>query len=877
MPSPAISPVGVGATLYTITSSDAAIVSLSLTVPTTPSFPTVTVRYPAAAAGVQVTLVRGATTLALLPGPVDDSATFAARRVIATTAAAGPTTELTIEIRATSAPAAEAWSVRVNGLAGVTCSVEQPDNDPAALTITRVVSGPVASFGITPPATVGEKNAVTLTALIATGTALAPTVVGSPAPTVVYRWTYTGSIAIPVFPSASASQVFAFTAPGVYGNRVINIALDVTYGGAGIPAAFLTTTAAPQPLTITPRTQHVLLVLDRSGSMSGARWENAKTAARIMTQTYATYRAGVNAADRIALLVFEDQGCSWRAWGSAIDPKIAPVLAASTPANAATQICGVNFGPAGSCTPIGDGLYKGMQLLNALGVGDDPKFTIVLLTDGYENSGTIRVDTNSPVGGVAVREFPTARASLPDVDSRLTIYAVGLGGTVQEDVLDALPLPVGAGPAGIYRHVTDVADLQPAIAQMVSFSQEAQQVVPLPGAPPVADPAPLAQQRYFQLEAKVNRLALAVEWANAADTLELARRDWDALSSSFTGSFQPVAAAVGQCPTHGYVGVDVASLFGGEDAVPATEWRIVHKSAGVPQPIAGNDLLVFVDLHVKVEITFDRTQYRTGDPMVVTARVRAGSEPILGATVQVELARPGESLGTFLATNSQSSGTGQPPGVPASADPAAAKQALLQSLLARKDLTSLPIITPPKIFEDGTAQLFDDGLHHDGDAGDGNYANRYVNVDKEGSYTWRVYVTGTLADGSPFSRLIVISRWVGVQVNPASSPLTWVNATGAPAGFLAATISVVPRDKGGEYLGPFRSAEVTFATTAGTFDGDMVSEPSGAYVRRLIYPQNTTPQVTVIVQGNKFPPVTLGDGCLGFRRLLEAIKRLAGR
>ncbi len=908
MPNPAISPASVGATQYTIADSTAAVVDLMLTVPTTPSFPVVSIVYPAAAA-VQVALVRGATTLALLPGPIDNNVLFANRRVIASTTPAGPDTVLTIEIRASAAPAAEAWSVRVSGLGGSVCSVEQSDNDPVALTITRVVSAPVAVLSdVSPASPVKEKANVSLTALLAAGTAMAPTVVGGPAPAVTYRWSYTGTIAIPAFPTASASQVFAFEAPGVYGDRTIQLGLEVTYSGGPIPAAFLTSVAATQPLTIQPRIQHLLLLLDRSGSMSGTRWERAKTAAQILTQAFATFRAGVNAADRVGLMVFEDESCGWRPWGAAIDARIAPVQALAAPPAAGAAACGVNFGAPGDCTPIGDGLYKAMKTLDGLGVANDPHFTIVLLTDGYENAGTVRVDPDSVVNGVAVRNFATARNDFPNVNSRLTIYAVGLGGEVQEDVLDALPLPAGAGPAGMYRQVTDVAQLTGAIAQMVSFSQAAEQVVPLAGAPqdtpiggapgvPASDPAPEAQQGYVRIDPKVNRLAIAVEWGNPADTLELARRDWNELAQQFSGAFQPVAATISQCTSHGYVSVDVAALFGDEDNVPATEWRIVHRSGGVAQAIASTDLLVFVDLHVSATIDFDRTRYRTGDPMIVTARLRAGSEPIHNARVRVELARPGESLGTFLATNSarfvgtmgastavvnSASTANSAPNTGAAAasgtvpkpraDPARGKQAMLQGILAQLGMTALPIEMPARIFEDDTNQLFDDGFHHDGDAHNGNYANRYTRTDKEGTYTWRLHITGSLPNGSPFSRVIVVSRWVGVQVDPRFTTLVWTALATAPNGMQAATIRVVPRDRFGNYLGPFRSADVGFSTSGGSFDGEMVSAPDGGYVRQLVYPANSRPEVTVTIQGRPMVRTPLAEGCLP--QFMEALRSL---
>jgi hypothetical protein len=887
---PAISPSTIGAPLYTVTGSKAVIADLSLEIDATgKSF---TVRYPAAAVGVQVRLMRGASTLDLLPGPVSDAGTFAGRQVTASTSPAGANTELFCLIQTTGATAIEAWSVRVSGLAGGTCEFEQTDNDPTQVTVTRIMCDPVAAINsVAPPSPVREQQSVTITAALATGPAATPTVVGGPAPAITYRFTYTGTIAIPAFPSSGASQLFSFTAPGVYGSRIIQLTVNSWYDAPVSPGGmgFLNATSAAQPLTINPRTQHLLLVLDRSGSMLGPRWENAKTAGRILAQLFSLLRTTAAAtADRVGIEVFEDSSCNWRPFGNAIDPLISLRLAFSDPAAADAAICPLDLGPAGACTPIGDALYRGMQLLNGLGVADDPRFTIILLTDGYENSGTIRVDPSTPVGGLAVSNFSSRRNDFPNVNSRLSLYSIGLGATVQEDVLDALPLPIGAGVPGIYRHVTDVSQLKAAIAEMVSFSQEAQEVVPLIGSPTApesdVDPGPLAQQRYLRLDPKVNRLAIAVEWTSAADTLELARRDWN--GSVFTGAFQPVAAAVKQCPAHGFVGVDVAALFGGdENLVPATEWRLVHRSGGSPVAIPDTDLLAFVDLHVKAEISFDRTQYRTGDAMVITARIRAGDQPIRDGRVTVELARPGESLGTFLASNA----AGYQPPRPGGADPAAPKQAMLQTLLRRTDRDSLPILRPSGFFADGTSELWDDGAHGDGEAGDGNYANRFEKVDREGTYTWRFFVQGRHPDGSPFNRLLVISKWVGIAVDPASSPFTVVQVSSiprpgggtplpVPPGQVAVMATVVPKDRSEQFLGPFRTAELHFATSVGALHGDMIDNLNGSYSQVVLHPRGATPKITVKVQGKEISgsPVATDGGCLGkllalLRRLLRAI------
>lgn len=845
---PQISPAATGSTQYDITDSKALIADLNLTVGAVPA--TVALQYPTATAGVQATLVRGSVTLDLLPGPINDTTTFIDRQVQTFVNTTGADTRLDIVIGATTGAATEAWGLRVSGLAGAACRLEQPENDPTALTVIRLMCDPVAGFSSSPSGTVGEQTSVTLTAVPPNpgGT----TVVGTPLPTTTYRWTHSSPIAIGAFPTTGPSQTLPFTTPGVYAPTPLNITEQVWYGDPSA-VGFLNNASAPQTLTVQPRPQYLMLLLDRSGSMGGSRWDHARTAARVLANMFVGLRQGVSPDDRVGVMVFEDGTCTWH--GPPIDPQIARVF---LDAPAAVDVCGSAFGSVGACTPIGDALYRGMQELNGLGTAGNPNCTIVLLTDGYENSGTIRVSPDTP-GSAPL--FEDRRSDFPDVNSRLTLYTIGVGTEVQENVLDRLAIESGAR-GGVFRIVTDLSELKDALAQMVSFSQEAQAIVAYPGAPPVADPDPSAPSpaRYFHLDPRINRLLVAVEWSNAADTLELAKREKDPTTGTFKNAFVAVGAAVKQCPTHGFVAIDVAQLYGGNpDDVPETEWRLVHRSGGAPQPITDADLLVFVDLFAKAELVFDRDHYGTGDPIRLTCRLRAGPDPITSAKVTVELARPGEGLGTFLVNNSQR----YKPSQPAGPDPAHPKQLMLQQLLRANDMSALPVDHPAVIFADGTAELFDDGAHGDGAAGDGDYSNLFVDTTKEGTYTWRIFVDGILPDGSTFNRLLVVSRWVGVTVDAGSSPVTWTSVPG-PAGQLAAEVSVTPRDLRGEYLGPFRASDVEFKSTAGTFAGDVESHYDGSYTQTLIYRKGETPSVTVIVQDRPFRPIPVGGkGCLG--------------
>ncbi|MFI6289866.1 choice-of-anchor X domain-containing protein [Streptomyces sp. NPDC051018] len=863
---PGISPAVPGSPVYTVQDSRGLVADLRLDVNTTAQTG-FAVRFPAAA-NVRVTLIRGTRSLPLLPGPIADNTTFTDRRVVADAVADGTDTVLGVELRATANTVpGEVWSVRAEADAPQPVwQFTQPDNVPGDLTVTRLMCDPVAGFTVSAPTlaggTVSEGVGVNLAADLATGTAARPTVVGTPAPVPAYRWTATGDLPVPGFPSCSPSPLAVFPTPYVNVPRTVEITEDVWFetGCAG-PPGMLRTTSAPQVLTIVPRPQHLVLVLDRSGSMSGDRWDHARTAAQILGNLYVAVRRGACPDDRIEQLVFEDTSASWH---PVADPLIQPVLAACDIGSAETSICQVDFGSAGSCTPIGDGLVRAIDDLALMPGQAGARFSVVLLTDGYENSGSVRVSPSTPLpaGTSGIQLFSVARqsgAARQRVNQRLSLHTIGLGATVQEDVLDAL----ATQSQGVYRKVSTAPEVLDALAQTVSFSQGAQRVPVAPGAGP--------EERRVTLEARVSRLAVAVLWANPLETVELAWRDPGA-----GGAFTTVAIDVKQCPTHGFTTVDLAALFGGEDAVPATEWRIRHLDAnGDPLPLPAGDVLVFVDLSVAVDVVFDRETYGTGDPMVITARVRANDGPVTSASVTVELARPGESLGTFLSVN----GSEYQPSQPSGSDPHAPKAQMLTDLLRRYGWQDgLPVVEPGSIFEDGTNELFDDGAHHDGEAGDGCFANRYTELDKEGTYTWRVVVRGETPDGSAFSRELTVSRWVGITPDPGHCEVI-VDEVTSPQGLPLTRITVWPRDRNGEYLGPFRPTDVIFRSSRCAFQpaaengdepdphgvrypcrdgGSVLSRYDGGYSRVLDCGPGTANTVSITVRGVELPPVDTG-------------------
>jgi hypothetical protein len=891
----AISPTTVGvSTPYTITGSRAVIadLSLDLTSVTPPEF---TVDYPTGTAGVQIVLAnRPPNPLVvnedLTAMPSGGSVTHGNRTIEVDKASGGGTETLTCRIIAVSgATTNDAWTVRIQATAPPAAPgwhFQQADNDaaPPGPTIPRLMCDPTSGF--TPSGNVREKQGVTFTGVAPEGPA---TRVGGPPPAVSARWSFTGPLAIPAFPSCgpvAGLPSFAATMPGVYGDTQITVTEEVWFDSACPTPGFLRSSAT-NSFTIQPRPQRLMLVLDRSGSMAlESRWDNAVKGARLLVHLIAALRPGVNVGDQVGILEFDDPVCNWHA---TVDPAhvgdkvpLGPLAAADALVSGKPSL---DFGAPGACTPIGDALVKSMDELGALGFLDDPHFTIILLTDGIENSGTSKVDpaTSSPGTVTLFNDYRTAH---PNVNNRLSLFAIGLGTYVQDHVLNALPLPPGL-PATtnppIYRNVTKVPELVDAIGQMVSFSLEARQALTLgwhpspdnspikPGPPDDAadDPDPDAGAHpgavYFKLESNVRMVAVAVLWPDnptdtPADELVLARRD---LSAPPGSSFTTVATLLKKSPTHGFVSVDLGV------AAPATMWRIAHLRGGVAQTIGRDDILVFKDLFAKADIFFDRTAYGTGESMVISARVRAGDQPVSGAKIGVELAEPGESLGSFLVQGSK----GYEPPRQRGGDPLSPKALMLDTILRNRQLGGLPLLEPTGIFVDGTSELHEVADHPDGP---GNYENTFGPLTKEGTYTFRFHVEGTLPDGSPYDEVMTISKWSGVKVDPFGSTFVLNLGVTAPAGMQALQAVVTPRDRGGQYLGPFWPNVIEFHSDVGSFQGEVESRFDGSYAQTLVYPKGTTPVVGVSVQGTPFPPVVGAKGCLGLllRPLLWLIRLL---
>jgi hypothetical protein len=742
-------------------------------------------------------------------------------------ATAGPSTTYTLTVADQTGAgfAGSPWTVRARTPAPTNWAFAPEVT--AGVALSRVMCDPVAVLTTSVGTSVAEKSPIQLTAASAT----IGTVVGGPPPDVSYRFASIGSTAMSPLPVCSASPFLAFTAPGVQADVTVGLQVRVAFADcASAGTAWLTNTSPSTALTIRRRPQHVAVLLDRSGSMTGDRWTNAVAGARAIVRLFATFRTGVHPGDRISLVAFEGPGCSW---GTATPPLTPALLTLSDPATADASICATALGNPGSCTPLGQGLVAAMDLLGAGGQPADVRYTLVAMTDGFENDGPVQVAPGTPPPGV--QSFAVARTGTSArafVNARMALFTIGLGSTVDEPVLNNLAL---GAEAGKFLKVTDPRQLAAAFGAMMSFSQEAN---------PLPTTAAGAGIRFLS-SAGADRLGLVV--LNPAGGVQVGLRPAGSVGGFTAGPVPSSCPAVGGV-TVSTVSVPDVSALGFPGAV---EWEVTS-SVG---PLTAADVLAFEDLQLKADLVLDRATYRVGDVMQATVHLRDGGDPVTGASVRMRLEAPMAGLGEELARY----GADYRPRPLDQPDPPTGKGLMLASLLRDRQVPGLPVGPVNGIFIDGTNDLRDPD-------GTGDYTNTFARFDHEGTYTWEIIAEGTDGRGEPFQRLLTLSTWAGLRIDPRTSSVTQTPVPQHPSGLTAVVVTVTPRDAQGRHLGPFWDADVLFAVTDGEWEKAQGGGPAvqvafdGTYRRTVLYRENQVPVVTVTVLGTEIGPIPLPPG-----------------
>jgi hypothetical protein len=555
---------------------------------------------------------------------------------------------------------------------------------------------------------------------------------------------------------------------------------DLHYFPSASLLADIGATPAPVP------DQDVMLVIDRSGSMSGdagtgqSKMEEAKDAASLFVQLIES-----NVGHRAGLVSFSTT--------AGVDEGIGNVNTGQK-----NQLIGpapYSGGAVGGLTPggwtsIGGGIDAAQAEL--AGPSSNAK-TILLLTDGLQNTP------------------PMIDAAVGDIGDT-TVHAIGLGTEANLDGAILSDLAQSAG--GAYTRAGDGLDLKKFFALAFGDIFEAGTL---------ADPTahlPRERDETEPVEFSVcdeDRITVVVGWDRSDGRLEIVLTAPD--GTVITSGTPAVEAATGRTWTFLKVPLPHAGQREGTWMVRFRRPKVGGEFGGTPVPLRYfmNVIAAGGPIIEPVSVT---NRYYTGDPVTTLVRLAYpdGQEVphAHDATIRLSVTRPNRGAGTVLAseglrTASEVDGDAIPP-----------KQATLMALESEQ---GAPLFTY-------TDEWFD--LHRNRELTGafehvGPWGRRFDDLLKvPGNYTFRA--VGRYGHDCEGTREAFWSAHVAVGVDEGATDVTTAVVATGPGGTDRVRVTLVPEDRFGNLVGPGSARDFTVTGIPGsTPAGPVEDNGDGSY------------------------------------------------
>ncbi|MDN3522550.1 vWA domain-containing protein [Halomonas ramblicola] len=599
-----------------------------------------------------------------------------------------------------------------------------------------------------------------------------------------------------------------------------------------------------------------LLVLDQSGSMSGDKWESALQAGdnfalilSVLHDSEVSNEFGETErlfqGDRVGVTSFQ-----WLS-GSARTPTHIGLSSIPTNPEGLVSDALEDESPGGR-TPMVAGINKAIGTYTAFGDAgdlDDPRQRVMLLlSDGKHNEPDTTIDfadfsyAPSPCGSeTAIRINTVALGTDTTVDTgKLNAikdcFSGNVGGDGSEVPLSIYNITGGEGATG--------AQLTAELTQFFVQTLE-----------PYYDWNIINDNgEGFDLLAGERKLLLFAFWDNPGDAQE------------FT----------------------VTTPTGSETATADTDLGYAHLILDNPPegtfgsfaPTA-DARMALVDLRVESRFGIDNRSHGTSSTITLRGRLREDGQPITGADVRVDIARPEEGFGSVASTLSPDRCEPHTPGLPP-VDQLSGKA--LSALIEGRD-TPVAVtdatdagggdVQPPAFSrmqaildacgkpglergDDSGLRLFDDGTHGDEVADDGIYTLTYENTEIEGSYAFRFSATGAMGNGQPLHRVRQVAEYIRLDVDPAATTFDSRRLQEAENRVLTEHY-VIPRDVHGGYLGPGHVDQVAFLVQGAQRVGPVRDYNNGIYSQVVRHDSGQPdPQVVPVVQDKPILPTPDG-------------------
>jgi len=584
----------------------------------------------------------------------------------------------------------------------------------------------------------------------------------------------------------------------------------------------------------TPAVQdvNVVLVLDRSGSMSElgfkgdkTKIEEAREAAALfidLLRTDRTHQAGLATFSTTSSLDFAL---------TPISPANKDTLIGPAPARNAGIVGGI--APGGSTT-IGGGLSQAQGALP----GASPNLpAILLMTDGLENTPPLISSVEGTLG-----------------NTRLCIVGFGSEGSVDGPRLTTLARNHG----GIYTRAGEGLQLKKFF--VLSFGNIFQTGISLD--PFFVFPAGSARMPPFPLQVCGEEIITVVlSWESDKESLflNLITPAGNPINSSTPGVF----SSFGSTWVYFRLQLPFAGEHNGTWQVQVTRF-VGEGEFNAPLPEERFFVTAAVDGGPYFRPLAPR-RYYTGDTINPQVVLREPSGFLVHAEVKLDVEAPQQGTGNILTQ------TGLRPATETDGDSLDARASTLIAL-ERERGSLIPVTT--KTFE-----LVDDG-DLDGDGAlepDGVYGLPLTDLALfEGNYTF--HAVATFGEECTGTRETTWTTYVSIGIDPGSTDVKTDPIGPGPGGCVLVRATMTPRDRYGNHLGPGRADSFAVTGQPGSSPvGGVRDNGDGTYSIDLCWdPDSPNPPGVVVTQPDRPPIVVPLPIPEGFGRFVYSVKFLCG-
>lgn len=578
-------------------------------------------------------------------------------------------------------------------------------------------------------------------------------------------------------------------------------------GGQSITSIWNDFTTEPPPV----RDIDVVLVFDRSGSMSlpgfagaATKIEEARRAAALFVSLLRT-----DHTHRVGLVSFSTKPSSdYALAGVGIGTSTKMDLIGPIPPATAGLVGGIT--PGGSTT-IGSGLRTALGQLPMPSPTTNTR-AILLMTDGLENTPEWIINVE-----------PALQSADPNGLTRLSIVGFGTDASVDGPRLTTLARNHG----GIYTRADEGLALKKFFA--LSFGRIFDLGTNL-------DPEyvfPAGAYAAAPVEVQVcgeTMLTVVLGWVNPNSTLFM--RVIGPGGITIDRTTPGIITESGDTWSH----MRVPLPFAGEQD---GTWKVVvfrPRGGGEfpgPAPEERYFLTVLVDGGPAISPVLQPLVY-TGDVINPKVFLRNPNGGRVDGTITVEISAPTNGTGNIL--------MGNPLIAPTSlgGDPLDQRASTLIALEQAHGSALVPVAP-------STVTLFDDGAHDDGGIEpDGIHGLPIPDLARhEGNYTF--HARATYGTACVAKRETTWSTYVAVGVDPSTTSVTTKDIGGLPGRRRRVEVTITPRDKWGNYLGPGRGGSLETGGAPGSkIDGGLTDNGDGSYTQIVVWkPGKDMPSATI--------------------------------